>query len=48
LFKKEFNEHFEKFKAKLAEYKENPAKRSEELIHYMLFFGHVSALGVDK
>lgn len=42
LYKKEFATHMETFKTKLADYKENPAKKNEELIHYMLFFAHVS------
>ena len=41
LYKNDFKELFETFKAKLAQYKENPAKKSDELSYYMLFFAHV-------
>jgi len=41
LYKKEFATHFETFKASLATFKNNPGKRCEEIINYMLFFSHV-------
>jgi hypothetical protein len=44
LYMKEFHTHLEKFKARLVEYKANPAKKCDEINNYMLFFSHVIAV----
>lgn len=42
MYKKEFVTHFETFKARLVDFKNNPGKRNEEIINYMLFFSHIA------
>ena len=42
LYKNEFVKHFAIFKEKMAAFKENPAKKEDQLNYYMLFFSHIS------
>ena len=49
MFKKEFYKHLEAFQEKLAEFKENPAKRDDHLEDYLKFMAHISGVhGVYK
>ena len=42
LYAKEFKEHYAIFKEKIAEFKENPAKKDNDVAIYFKFFSHVS------
>ena len=42
LYQKDFNGHFDVFKARLPDYKENPAKLNKEVNYYIIFLSHVS------
>jgi hypothetical protein len=43
-YKPEFKVHFQIFQNKLKEFKENPAKKDQDLIDYFKFMAHISAV----
>ena len=44
MYKKEFNNHLEVFQQKLELFKENPAKKEDEMIEYFKFMAHISGV----
>ena len=43
-YRKEFGVHFNIFTEKLKDFKENPAKKNQEIIDYLKFMAHVSGV----
>jgi len=44
MYKQEFRVHFGLFADKLKEFKENPARKDQEIIDYFKFLAHVSGV----
>jgi protein SDA1 len=48
MYRREFRAHLDIFVVKLKELKENPAKKSDEMVEYFKFMGHVSGCYRDQ
>lgn len=44
MYRKEFSNHLEVFQQKLELFKENPAKKEEEMVEYFKFMAHISGV----